>query len=399
MLKNRSLAILVVFTLVAALIGGSTLAVLTSSASTVANNFSAGTLVVVAGEQNIEVGNYANMAPGDTIPGTFSVTNNGTLPLRYTVEAVTSGDLFAGSTPAVVSHSVYSDGDYILSPGDVETIAFDVHLPLIAENGYQAALGQLYFIVSAEQYTGEPPPVGTGTVSGFVVDATSGQGIHGAMINFRSGTSTDGPIIGTASTGPDGAYSLQLAEGSYTGEILAAGYVTGYLTAVSVANTETGNQNGVLTAAIGDEQYRIVLTWGANPSDLDSHLTGPAVEGGRFHVFYANRTYTYNGVTYAALDYDDTSSYGPETTTIYLYVSEGDVYRYSVHDYSNRYATNSTAMANSGASVQVYRGDSLVGTYNVPQQDGTLWTVFEIQGSTINAINGMTYQSNPYYVQ
>lgn len=58
----------------------------------------------------------------------------------------------------------------------------------------------------------------------------------------------------------------------------------------------------------------IMLQWAAQPSDLDAHLSGPVGQGGRFHLFFANRTQP--PVLYASLDTDDTTSFGPETLTI-----------------------------------------------------------------------------------
>ena len=41
------------------------------------------------------------------------------------------------------------------------------------------------------------------------------------------------------------------------------------------------------------DQLRIVLRWGATPSDLDSHLVGTG-DDGKFHTFYSSKTY-YSG--------------------------------------------------------------------------------------------------------
>jgi hypothetical protein len=54
------------------------------------------------------------------------------------------------------------------------------------------------------------------------------------------------------------------------------------------------------------------LDWGSTPSDLDSHLSGPDLAGGRFHCFFVDR----NPVPYVALDADDVTAFGPETITI-----------------------------------------------------------------------------------
>lgn len=135
------------------------------------------------------------------------------------------------------------------------------------------------------------------------------------------------------------------------------------------------------------DSIRIVLTWGESPSDLDSHLVGPSVDGnGRFHVYYGSRNYYNNGAvssddsSYAVdLDYDDTTSYGPEITTIHT-LTPGEYYFY-VHDYSNGSSSTSTAMANSGATVKVYKGSSntVSHEYHVStSSNGTYWNVFKL---------------------
>ena len=143
---------------------------------------------------------------------------------------------------------------------------------------------------------------------------------------------------------------------------------------------------------------RIVLTWGETPSDLDSHLVGPGINGGeRFHTafyqrtYYADGTYDSNSSKYVAdLDYDDTTSYGPEVTTIHM-LRPGEYY-FFVHDYSNRSSETSTEMAHSGATVKVYRGSSgtPINTFNVdPSSRGTYWNVFKLtigSGGTIEDI-------------
>lgn len=198
----------------------------------------------------------------------------------------------------------------------------------------------------------------------------------------------------------------------------------------------TASQQAAIAQAFADvgisssPQVKIVLTWGATPSDLDSHLTGPAGGGSRFHVYFADRVYfgaydnqncgpSGEGVQSNCrlavdLDYDDTTSYGPESTTIRNLVA-GDYYFY-VHNYSNRSSTSSTALATSGAVVTVYKPDSASvygyaqGTPIVFQANnasaGTLWTVFKLTippgngpgnvgQPVITPLNTYSYQSEP----
>lgn len=114
---------------------------------------------------------------------------------------------------------------------------------------------------------------------------------------------------------------------------------------------------------------RIVLNWGQNPMDLDSHLVYPDN-----HVFFSKKT-----GTMANLDVDDTDGFGPETITIEKKF-EGQKYVYSVHDFTNRERSAPTALSDdSNAKVFVYIGETLIKTYYVPKgQTGNLWTLFYI---------------------
>ena len=134
------------------------------------------------------------------------------------------------------------------------------------------------------------------------------------------------------------------------------------------------------------DSIRIVLRWGSTPSDLDSHLVGPGVNNDRFHIYFGQRNYYAGGShdsssrLYAAdLDYDDTTSYGPEVTTIRK-LTPGDYYFY-VHDFSNGSSATSTEMATSGATVNVYRGSSStpLGSFSISAaSNGTYWNVVKI---------------------
>ncbi|OTG90634.1 YfaP family protein [Acinetobacter sp. ANC 3832] len=127
---------------------------------------------------------------------------------------------------------------------------------------------------------------------------------------------------------------------------------------------------------------RIVLNWGKNPSDLDSHLSYK-----NQHIYWDKK----QGLS-ANLDVDDTDSYGPETVTIEKRL-ENQYYVYSVHDFSDRESPDTRNLANSQAKVMVYAGESLIRSYYVPTgKAGNLWTVFRISPEgeiqDINQISG-----------
>ncbi|NQV18841.1 MAG: hypothetical protein HQ534_09895 [Armatimonadetes bacterium] len=150
----------------------------------------------------------------------------------------------------------------------------------------------------------------------------------------------------------------------------------GFISAESSARMGIDETPREIICAMSPEvkEFRIVLTWGSRPRDLDAHLSGPKPSGGNFHIWYRNRI-KIAGRDF--LDRDDTSSYGPETITIYK-PAVGDYY-YSVYDYSNKTKKRSQKLSRSNALVQVYGQNRLLATFSIPANlKGNCWHVFKI---------------------
>ncbi|HEY9384374.1 MAG TPA: Ig-like domain-containing protein [Gemmatimonadales bacterium] len=240
-----------------------------------------------------------------------------------------------------------------------------------------------------------PTSAQTGGISGTVRNATTGTGLAGATISLFDNIQT--AALATQTSDGSGNFSFtNLAAGTYRLNASATGFQTAQRPGVAVGNGGiTANQDLVLSPT-GTSAVTIVLTWGASPSDLDSHLTGPNADASRFHVYYASRG-SLTLAPFANLDVDDVSSFGPETIRI-TQMNSG-TYRYSVHDFSNRSSTTSSALGSSGAKVQVYTATGLAQTFFVPSQPGTLWTVFEMSGTLASPLilgrNVMSFASDP----
>lgn len=230
-----------------------------------------------------------------------------------------------------------------------------------------------------------------GWASGRIVDAFDASSISYATLQvFKGVNNKDGECVATATSDYYGYYELELAPGNYTICASADGYTTSYTTILIVGGSYHSDQNCVLTPVLDEGEIRVVLTWGAYPSDLDSHMVGPTPNGGQFHTWYYGKNYYYGYTLYVNLDVDDTSSYGPETTSVYVGVN--GTYTFYVHDYTNRGYAYTSEMATSNAQVKVYIGGS--GEYyefNVPNDDGNIWTVFSITNGVLTPINTMTY--------
>jgi Carboxypeptidase regulatory-like domain/WD40-like Beta Propeller Repeat len=235
---------------------------------------------------------------------------------------------------------------------------------------------------------------GRGTVSGTIIDALDGSGVYNASIQVRIGINTFvGTVISSTYTNYNGYYSISvLTGGNYTVEISINGYHTTYYSIICLGGLTIDNQNNTISTEIPTGQIRAVLTWGATPSDLDSHMTGPTSGGSRFHVYWRSQGYaTYS--PFCALDLDDVTSYGPETITIYQQLS--GTYRYSVHNYSDGGSSTSSRLSASNAKIVVYGSTGTLATFNVPtNRTGTLWTVFEISGNQITPVNTIGSESS-----
>ncbi len=233
----------------------------------------------------------------------------------------------------------------------------------------------------------------TGTATGNITNALTGYGLEGVRLEVRKAwnNSDKGSVIATTITDSYGNYSLNLPIGNYTLNASKNGYVSTMINIVVQKGIATV-KNGSISPNVSGDNFRIVLTWGANPEDVDSHVQGKLSDGYSFHVYF-NSPYAYDGSTEVCnLDVDDTTSFGPETITLNL--TTGDPYYYYVHRYSG-YGT----LSSSSAQVKVYQGAVLLATFNVPtdQGSGDYWNVFAIENGDLRIKNTVTTSPDTYY--
>lgn len=222
------------------------------------------------------------------------------------------------------------------------------------------------------------------------------------LINGRTVTTgADGVARFTGLPGGSVPVSIQVSATGYTSATQAAVLSCTSANTVAVALSPAQGQTDGLRA----DQFRVILTWGQNPTDLDSHMTGPNTDGTRWHVYYSTRT----AGSICGLDVDDTTSYGPETITCPATRSSAvlrpGVYRYSVHHYSGI-----GTIGTSSATVRLELGNGQTYSFTPPPGNYTgsnnVWTVFEITVNTngtlsvapVNSISNAsasTVQSSP----
>lgn len=297
--------------------------------------------------------------------------------------------------------TIYTDetGNY-----SVDNLTAGTYSIEIAATGYKKYDMQVEITENATVYNetllmiGRNGEDGVGTVTGELKDALTGLPIQDMTYNIRKDwNNTTGAVLETG-TFDASTYELSLNPGNYTLEIIKENYITNHIN-IAVVLDETKTYNVTLSpenSSIDTDNLRIVLTWGEYPWDLDSHLYGKdkLTDSDVFHTCYWAKNYYQGSTAIAKLDVDDTTSYGPETTTIYE-LNDNMKYSYYVHDYTNGYSSSSTAMAASGAKVQVYAGNVCYFTFNVPNEGGTWWHVFDYDPATdaLTPVNAMSYSN------
>jgi uncharacterized protein YfaP (DUF2135 family) len=235
-----------------------------------------------------------------------------------------------------------------------------------------------------------------GTLVGQVVNAINRDPVPNASVR----------IVGTqlsARTDAEGSFRITGAPGgTKTIEISAKGFTTETLERKLADGRETSVRLA-LNPGLQEGQIRVVLTWGKTPRDLDAHLEGPLPNNEKFHVYYHQQG-DLKSKEYVRLDVDAQNGEGPETITV-LGVVPG-TYRYFVHDYSDRDAPDSRALAESGAEVKVYQGGQMHRFTAGHDMPGNVWDVFQVevtpQGAVVKKVDkyqGLKLESMGLYAK
>jgi uncharacterized protein YfaP (DUF2135 family) len=209
-------------------------------------------------------------------------------------------------------------------------------------------------------------------------DAINGNTITNGYIKVREGQNNKtGEVVREIVNDGNNTLNISLYPNTYTVEVGANGYSKSFNTVTIVGDTNRTYEFSI-TPVLAEDQVRIVLSWGENPSDLDSHLVRLSNNAVDYHVYYSDMT---PANADANLDTDDTDSFGPETVTIND-LNSASTYRYYVHNFSNGSDHNDTNLKASNAKVEVYYGDQSK-TFYVPNENGNAWKVFEIVNGEI----------------
>lgn len=246
----------------------------------------------------------------------------------------------------------------------------------------------------------------TVTPSLTIRNSRTGMDISDVNINIREGFNNR---LGEITQTLNSSENLSLRPGIYTFELSKADHETRYQTVTISSSTTNLNfdlisLNNTTTPTINSEAFAtIIVRWGENPRDIDSHLiftksTNTESEL-KSRVYFSN---TFVGArptdvnnpcatagVIASLDLDDTTSYGPETTTI----CDGTnaPFEFKLHHYSG-----SSNIGASPTTVELITRDGSRYEFTAPTTgfSGTyqdVWNVFTLEENqnvqTVNTIS------------
>jgi spore coat-associated protein N len=190
-LAKKLLATIAVLALLVSVVSISVLALFTDTQSVGNNTFSTGTVDISTSPTTALV-TYSDMAPGDEVTNPITVSNDGTLELRYAVTSTTTEDTLAAQLDLTIKSGVTTctnagfdtDGTVVYATGDLgstagidvvgdptagadtgdrtlaasanEVLCFNVLLPSSTNNTFQGLTTTATFAFQGEQTQSNP---------------------------------------------------------------------------------------------------------------------------------------------------------------------------------------------------------------------------------------------------
>jgi hypothetical protein len=253
----------------------------------------------------------------------------------------------------------------VAAPTTANLYWFDAANGVWVQDGTATASGSSYSasVTRFGQWMVGAPIASPVAITGCVVDDSGGPAQNVRM--EVEGISYSGTA--QATTNAQGQFSLPARQSS---RVIVSGRRGAFLTN-SVARdvgSSTVNVTECLTVPSANAAT-MRLTWGASPSDIDSHLRTP--DGA--HVYYASKG-SLSAAPFASLDVDDVTGFGPEVTTVRR--PKVGIYRFYLHNFSRSFTPGMT-----GSPVRLelnYAGRPVV--FSPPPGEGSAlwWHVFDL---------------------
>ena len=307
-----------------------------------------------------------DLMPGDmTINTGLPISSYGAITVVLTDSAGQTLDLAPGST-ATIRIPVSNKGTET-PPSSIALFYYDESTGFWVQEGTASLVNGNYYEGSISRFGSWNAGTLFETISirGCVEDANANRvaNVHVKMEGFDY-SSTQSTL-----TDDGGNYILFAKKDSTT--LVSASTASRVSNTQIVGDDESTSSDVNLTECLklGNDQISVRLTWGQNPSDLDTHLIGP----NGYHVWYADKG-SLSTAPFAQLDVDDVSSFGPEVLTVLNFPGAG-VYHYAVHHFAG-----SSTISGSPARVELTL-DGRRTVFVPPRRQGNAdkwWNVFDL---------------------
>ncbi len=221
-------------------------------------------------------------------------------------------------------------------------------------------------------------PVETPSLKGRILDAVYGAPVRDVTVQLLSNNME----IAKDTTKVDGSYNLgNVPAGQHTIVISKSGHIS-YGQLVTLAVYDHKNVRLPIARVMPANQMRIVLTWEDKHSDLDAYLRIiKASNNTEVATIFWDRLSFKNNIAKAVFTTGD-DRFGLGFESMSLTVDHLGVYKFQYFDRRYHKSNHTKPFPLVGASVKVFRGDSVMGIFdpNMLSQDQNLkqYNVFEI---------------------
>jgi len=193
-------------------------------------------------------------------------------------------------------------------------------------------------------------------ISGLIKNLFDGTVIKSSIltangISIKFDAVSDSSVF-TATVNDESKYTVSLPKGEYSRTASMAGFIDA-TTNVKFTADSSSNSNDILISPTFTG-WRIVLTWGATPKDLDGEVI--LTDGKR-----VNYTHPKSSDGTVEMDVDSKKGYGPETFT--FAPKNGGVYSFFVNNYSR-----DAPLYKSLGKVTVYKDNKQLQEINIPNE-------------------------------
>ena len=317
-----------------------------------ADNYDADTVMIAIFPGDLQTVDFLLHPMQTTVSGTVKSGIDGTGVPDASVR-------YAGSAGAFVTTT---DVNGFYSLGAIPSGTYDVD---VAKSGWGAASEQ-NVVVSGASFSADYSifPMGISAIlQGQVRDAQTSNPIIGANVQITW------PVTMSVLTDAQGAYSFgSLSTGSYDMMVSISGYET--VTRTIDLSDMVQVEDFALSQTLTNDLFRIVLTWGAEPQDLDIYYNASS-----FSVWWGEPG-SLTSAPFVHLDVDDTLSFGPETITVRQLAEPANIV---IHNYSADLKGDPVQLTASKGLVQIYDQSGLISTFEVPTTGtGFFWNVCDI---------------------